>query len=68
MGLTYGYMEDGLYFGGEHDNGGNLVNSVHSCLHAEQVFVSIFVCDVERTPVDDFIIRSAKMAVVCQIG
>ena len=57
MGLTYGYMEDGLYFGGEHDNGGNLVNSVHSCLHAEQVFVSIFVCDVERALVEDFIIR-----------
>ena len=50
-------MEDGLYFGGDHDSGGNPVNYVHSCLHAEQVFVAIFVCGVERTPVEDFIIR-----------
>ena len=51
-----GTLEMG-YTSGYHDNSGNLVYSVHSCLHAEQVFAAIFVCGLERTPVNDFINR-----------
>ena len=42
MAWTYSIMQN--------DNGGSLVNSVHSCLHAEHVLASIFVCGAERTP------------------
>jgi len=47
------------YFAMQNDTGGSLVNSVHSCLHAEHVFAaSMVVCGAERTPTANVICLS----------